>query len=207
VDIFGARDILAEFGLFVFGEAANRPLARYLEVFSSGDEHENQFRSNMASIGAAEFTVLRHILNGESAVEFQRPVLELDVSFAILTADTLRTRPCKTAAATRRGPFTTSDLFMFTGDARKAWYILDEKDNNVAQLRSRSSFLDLGAKLSDIGRGDLSSLPEVAPGFDKITTLFAFMRMNVIRNRPQSEAFENARALTGDLGILGTESA
>ncbi|MGD0156184.1 MAG: hypothetical protein ABSB50_08800 [Terracidiphilus sp.] len=207
MDILGARDILSRSGLFDFEEAASRVLERYFKVFSSDDEHENQFRSNMASIGAAEFAVLRSVLNGESAVKFQRPVLELDVSLAILTADTLRTRPCRTAAATRRGRFSTSDLFMLSGDASKAWYILNEQDNNVAGLDSRLSFLELGANLFDIGRGELSWLPEIALGFDKITTLFAFMRMNVIRNRPQPQVQEDVLALSSDLGILGTELA
>jgi hypothetical protein len=205
VDIFGAREILAESGLFVFEEAANQALDRYREAFSSDDKREEQFRSNMASIGAAEFAVLRSILKGESAVSSQRPVLELDVSFAILTTDTLRTRPCRTVRATRGGRIFAADLFMFSGDGSKAWYILNEQDDNVARLDSPGSFLELGAKLFNTGREELPWLPEIAPGFDKITTLFAFMRMNVIRNRPQRQAFENARALRSDLGIPDTE--
>jgi hypothetical protein len=202
VDNFGARKILTESGLFDFESGANLVLEGYLEQYASNDVHENQFRSNMASIAAAEFAVWRAVLNSQSPLEPQRPVLEFDALFAILTADTLRTRPCRTAGATKRGLVFATDLFMFTGDASKARYALEEVGSNILALDSWESFLNLNARLSSMVE-EANQLQILESELGKSKTLFAYMRMNVARNQRQSQVEENFQALLNALGILG----
>jgi len=117
MEVFGALSILSEQQLFSFEPSAAGLLYSYLRDFGAEDEYEAQFRSNIGSIAAAELAVLRHILNGGLRITLPLPVLEMDAKVAIETADTLRTRPCRTAALARTGRFSVLDLFMFSGEA------------------------------------------------------------------------------------------
>jgi hypothetical protein len=192
MDVFAARTILSEQGLFVFKPEANQFLENYVKAFQSDDEHENQFRSNIGSIAAAEFSVLRPVLHGKR-VETPQAVLELDAKLAIFTADTLRTRPCRTSRTTKRGRYSTSDLFMLSGEASKAWYVLDEIGSNVAEVDSVGKLLALREGL--YGKRDVWETQNLADltdsGLDRFVLLFAFMRMNVIRNLAQSQTIRD----------------
>ena len=175
---------------FKFNPQSIKILEEYLGSFKSEDLFENQFRSNLGSIAAAEFASLRRLLNNESPLSFPNPVLEIDSKLALLTADTLRTRPCRTAGATKRGRYFTADRFMLFGVASKAWYVLNESNTNPGEVTSLDAFLGMGTKLYRLPENSwenqrISDLVE--RGFDKLSLLFGLMRICVIRDASDTE--------------------
>jgi hypothetical protein len=204
MEIFGAYFILNELGLFSFEPAAMEFLDLFLSEFATNDEFENQFRSNIASIASAEFVVLRSVLAGERLAP-PISVHERDTKVAVETADTLRTRPCRTAKQAPERGFGPLDLFSLSGEVSKAFFALAEQGVGPSELESLEGILRLGDKLyGDRIEWEKVNLQEV--NFSKFSLLFLFMRLNVFRNEPQDRALEEARTLQLRLG-LGRETA
>jgi hypothetical protein len=208
MEVFGALSILSGQRLFLFEQKAVDILHSYLENFGPNDEYENQFRSNIGSVAAAELAVLREVLNPNRRTALPKPVLEVDAKVAILTADTLRTRPCRTAALARTGQFSIFDLFMFSGEASKAFFPLVEGEINLTDFDSPEGMLRLRERLYgrrlEWERQNLSELIEA--GLDKFAILFAFIRMNVIRNQQQDKTLEGVLYLQRSLNLFVGES-
>lgn len=203
MEVFGALSILSEEQLFLFEPSAVEFLYSYLREFGVNDEYEAQFRSNIGSIASAELALLRHVLNGELRIALPLPVLEVDAKVAIQTADTLRTRPCRTAALARTGQFSVLDLFMFSGEASKAFFASAEGEINLAEMDSPQGIIRLGESIYGRRFGwereNLAELIDV--GFEKFSLLFAFIRMNVFRNRQQDRTLEGVLFLRRALNL------
>jgi hypothetical protein len=204
MEIFGAVFILNELGLFFFERESLEFLDRFLGEFAVNDEFENQFRSNIASIASAELAVLRSVLTGEPLAP-PISVRERDTKVAVETADTLRTRPCRTARQAPERGFGPLDLFSLSGEVSKAFFALTEQGVGPRELESLEGILRLGNKLyGDRVEWETANLREV--DFSKFSLLFLFMRLNVFKNEPQDRTLEEARTLQRRLG-LGRETA
>jgi hypothetical protein len=203
MDLFGALSILNEERLFLFEPNAIGFLRRYLRDFGTTDEYENQFRSNIGSVAAAEVAILRQVLNGNLRISLPQRVIEIDTKIAIVTADTLRTRPCRTAARTRVGEFSIGDLFMFSGEASKAWFVLDEGQTNISEIVSPQGMLRFGERLYgsrlEWERQNLSEF--IDAGLERFSILFAYIRLNTLMNRPHDSFFEGVLTLRRSLGL------
>jgi hypothetical protein len=205
MDNFGALDILTETGLFSFEPPATEFLDRFVSEFSVGDAFEDQFRSDIGSIASAELAVLRSVLTGEG-LAIPISVREPDTKVAVETADTLRTRPCRTVVRAREREFTALDLFSLSGDAGKAFFAMAEQGAGLRDLESLEGIMRLGDRLyGNRIEWETANLQEV--DFSKFSLFFVFMRLNVFRNEPQDRTLEQARALQRRLGLRREEEA
>jgi hypothetical protein len=202
---YAAFTLLQEFQFFYFEPATRKFIADYTKRFSKPDDpFENQFRSNLAAIGSAEFAYLRGVLNEDLAYRAHRPVLPIDAKLATMTADTLRTRPCLTVRdILQGGNIRASDFFMFSGEARKAGHLIDEAGQKPIDLAHGSDFLNLGHRLyrGPTAQWESEELADLySARFDTMFTVFAYLRMAAARNLDDAQVKQDLENLVGELG-------
>jgi hypothetical protein len=206
---FDMLSILSERDLFYFDSDSENFLRSYLDTFKNPNQpdnsFENQVRSNIGCIGSAEFSVLRELLTGADRIAPTLTVLLRDAKVAVQTADTLRTRPCRTAAAAERGVINLSDLFVLSGDASKAAFIvidnqIDLKGDPAVAINQISA--RLYGKPSDWENENMNDILD--SGFQKYSSFFALMRLCVFRNldseiaRTQVQSFRDSLLAEGE---------
>jgi hypothetical protein len=192
MDVFEARSTLADAGLFSYTRGAEEVLENFVAEFRSNDAFANQVRGNMASIGAAEFANLRRLVNGRFAPTPFEEVLAIDAQLAIVTADTLRTRVCRSIKRVETGGANAYDLAAFSGDATKIDLALREIGTSVSELKETEVFKALSARL--YGSGEQTSWEEAQSRYiyeariDAYSMLFAFLRLATVMNLSGPEA-------------------
>lgn len=192
MEVFEARNILANAGLFRYTQGAVRILDQFLVEFESNDAFENQFRANLASIAAAEFANLRRLLIGRFTPEPFEDVVSIDAQLAIVTADTLRTRVCASVKRVKSEGPNAYDLAAFSGDATKMDLALRESGESVSDLKETGVFKALSAKLYRSGekaRWEETQLRDFYEArIDAYSMLFAFLRSATVANLSGPEA-------------------
>jgi hypothetical protein len=201
----GAFNLLQELRLFQFEPATRQFLNDYGERFGRPDDpFDDQFRSNLAAIGSAEFAYLRAVLSEDFVYRAHRPVLPIDAKLATMTADTLRTRPCLTVRdILQGGNIRASDLFMFSGEARKAEQLIDEVGQKPTDLMRASDFMNLGLRLyrGPTAQWESEHLVELYTArFDTVFTVFAYLRMAAARNLDDVQVKRELENLIGEFG-------
>jgi hypothetical protein len=92
---------------------------------------------------------------------------------------------------------------MFTGDANKAASFLEPRAPGSPDPSGVESFINLWADLYELGDRERILIDDVAIGFDRFATLFAFLRMSVALNKPQFDVASDSSVLARRLGLFG----